>query len=206
MRKIKDKHNNDKVVQAIRDLNNLLKTHESNFPPKDIIQVTLNDGKTITIEGDSIDNILELYKIFEVDVNLLDDFSLDIIQKSKEYGEGEEINEELVKRDLIMNYVREGVLEYFLYLQFIKNNQFILDVSLETSLHYKMFIKTIVSLLTESVEESTFILTESLMFLMKHNSIFYLNKIGTLLDNLNNMIKNDKLDIHSGLNWKDVVM
>lgn len=202
MRKIKDK-NNDKVVQVIRDLNNLLKTHDSNLPQSDIIQVTLNDGKTITVNGNPIDNVLELYKIFEIDVNLLDEFSLPMIQNAKEYGN--EINEELVKRELIMNYVNNGLLEYFLYLQFVKNNQFILDVSLETSLHYKMFIKTLVSLLTESVDESTFILTESLMFLMKHNSIFYLNKIETLLDNLNNMIKNDKFDIHSGINWKDIV-
>ena len=203
MRKIKDK-NNDKVVQVIRDLNNLLKTHDSNLPQTDIIQVTLNDGKTITVDGNPIDNVLELYKIFEIDVNLLDEFSLPMIQNAKEYGD--EINEELVKRELIMNYVNNGLLEYFLYLQFVKNNQFILDVSLETNLHYKMFIKTIVSLLTESVDESTFILTESLMFLMKHNSIFYLNKIETLLDNLKNMIKNDKFDIHSGINWKDIVM
>ena len=203
MRKIKDK-NNDKVVQVIRDLKNLLKTHESNFPPTDIIQVTLNDGKTITVEGKAIDNVFELYKIFKLEVNLLDEFSLPMIQKAKEYGD--EINEELMKRELIMDYANNGLLEYFLYLQFVKNNQFILDVSLETSLHYKMFIKTIVSLLTEPVDESTFILTESLMFLMKHNSIFYLNKIETLLDNLNNMIKNDKIDIHSGINWKDVVM
>ena len=126
--------------------------------------------------------------------------------KETNLSKDDEIDEDLIKRELIMKYANDGLLDYFLYLQFVQNNQFILDVSLETTMYYKMFIKTIISLLTTSVDESTHILKESLKFLMDNNATCYLNKIKTLLNNLKGMIKNDRFDnIYSELNWKDIV-
>lgn len=201
-------HINKQVVQTIRDLHKIIMTHDYNLPQTDMIQVTLKDGKAMTVDGKIVENVMELYKLFDVDVNLLDDFSTSMIQQLKEtnLSKDDEIDEDLIKRELIMKYANDGLLDYFLYLQFVQNNQFILDVSLETTMYYKMFIKTIISLLTTSVDESTHILKESLKFLMDNNATCYLNKIKTLLNNLKGMIKNDRFDnIYSELNWKDIV-
>lgn len=205
--KTKD-NNNKKVVQTIRDLHKTIMNHDKNLPQTDMIQVKLKDGKAMTIDGKIVENVMELYKTFEIDMNLLDEFSVSMIQQLKEtnLSKDDEIDEDLIKRELIMQYANDGLLEYFLYLQFVQNNQFILDVSLETTMYYKMFIKTIISLLTTSVDESANILIHSLNFLMEHNATFYLNKIKILLNNLNSMIKNDRFDnIYSELKWNDII-